>query len=497
MGVNFRLDGNAKGSVKAVQDLNKALAETEKQTESTVREQQKFERQAKRIREAIDPQEKYNRQVQETARLVKEGKISVEEAQRATERYQRSLERAAQSQKSTFGPEFLSKVTSVAAGFISVGAAVSAATRFFTQLEEQAQKAADASLTSVERVGKLQQLPGATANLAFARQLVATGVAPDVGSGADIAFALTSAGLSAEEKAFVSGRIGASRAVPAEELPGVATNIKKAQNQLQLGTFAASTNKLLAASEFTDTTLTKIAEAATRFGTDLEGAGFSGDVGLAALTAILRSAPNPEQASTRLSAFLRESGNRGFARDTLGGTLEAIQSQIAAGATAKDVLGSEDAVKGFRNLRQNRNLFDQTLAAVVAAPQTDLVGSRFGSLEREDPIFRSAKRRQEAERRLAAVDESKFSEVESLFERLRAERIAGLREQGSSEVFIGAQRAAFAAADVLGGELGSLRQTLQAESLGTDTGVSASLLRDIRDLLERQVNGQPTRTRAE
>lgn len=482
MGAVFRLDGTSTGAVKAVSDLGKALKEIEGKAELSTREMTKLEKQAQRVAEQADPQRKYNRQLEELSRLVKAGKISMQDAEMIAKRYGQQLDNVGQRGKEAFGHAMLNRVAAMAAGYLSVTGAVRTFARALTQAEESAQGAADKALAAIDRIGKLQQLANAPELAAFAVRLVGEGVAPDAGVGADIAFALQSSSLTDEEKEFFAIRVGRSKAIPTSEMATTATNVKKAQNQLQLGSFQETMAKLVVASEVTDTTLSAIAEATTRFGLEAEGAGFTGDQDLAGIVAILKSSPNPEQAATRFRAFARKVDQLGLKEGGLLSTVDAITARIAKGETDFDILPDEEARAGYRALVKNREVMRQVFKSVIAAPDEDPVASRFGELERVDPNFRAAVRRQRAEGR-RDVSRMGVAEKENIFEQMLADMETSGRRGGQSEFMIAFDRMFLRLFDILGAE----RRIFETEA--DNMNLSAETRQTMNDYLRRTAEG--------
>jgi hypothetical protein len=93
MGAVYRIDGNSAGGVDAVGDLTKALSKTDDAAEKAAKASKRLEEQAKRIKEAVDPQEKYNRKIQELAAHVDNNRLSLEHAQAAALQYGNELNR--------------------------------------------------------------------------------------------------------------------------------------------------------------------------------------------------------------------------------------------------------------------------------------------------------------------------------------------------------------------------------------------------------------------
>src|SRR5689334_16728250 len=86
MSATMTLGGNATGAVAAVQSYNKALDETEKKSEKVTGASRQLVNQAQRIKEAVDPAERYRRKLEEIDKALQHELITAEQARQAQAR---------------------------------------------------------------------------------------------------------------------------------------------------------------------------------------------------------------------------------------------------------------------------------------------------------------------------------------------------------------------------------------------------------------------------
>src|SRR5688572_28376719 len=91
MSARFTIDGSAAGAVKAVESLTKALDATEKEAEGVTKATKAMQAAAVRIKEAEDPQLKYNNRLKEMQKLYDSGLISLTQLDNRTEHYRKQM----------------------------------------------------------------------------------------------------------------------------------------------------------------------------------------------------------------------------------------------------------------------------------------------------------------------------------------------------------------------------------------------------------------------
>ena len=122
----LRLNGDARGAIKANLDMGKAIEKAGQEADKTEKRLTKMERAARSIKEANDPQQRYNRRLKETAQLAARGKISIDDAQKAAQRYAKAAQRAGQSGKKAFGETAIASVQSLATRLAGGGGVLAA-----------------------------------------------------------------------------------------------------------------------------------------------------------------------------------------------------------------------------------------------------------------------------------------------------------------------------------------------------------------------------------
>lgn len=127
MGADFTLTGTATGAVQATEAVNKSLDKTEKTADRSAAAMKRLEDQAKRLAAQVDPQTRYNQQMERLALLIAKGGLSIEHAQIAAGKYWRelhpvkqNLEAVARTQEKVFDPTSAARFV---ASFASVGTA--------------------------------------------------------------------------------------------------------------------------------------------------------------------------------------------------------------------------------------------------------------------------------------------------------------------------------------------------------------------------------------
>lgn len=85
MSARFTLEGTGTGAVKVVEALNKALDATEKEAEGAAKSTKRLADEARRITEAVNPQEKYNRKMQELVGHAVAGRIKIDDVRSGRE----------------------------------------------------------------------------------------------------------------------------------------------------------------------------------------------------------------------------------------------------------------------------------------------------------------------------------------------------------------------------------------------------------------------------
>lgn len=428
-------------------------------------------------------QERYNRKLKEAQVLLKDNPQLLGKEQQRLRAELDKTEKKTGLLGDRFSAAFsVAKVTGIIGGFVSLGKVIQEASRYFTELEQNAQAAADRSLQSTGAGGELAQLFATPQEyqsaLAEGRGLVSRGIfKPEEESQAlDYVFALRSAGYTEEDRAFLA-EIGEKRHIRPGGLRTAAASLKKQQTIFggpeATGSLRDVYNKVIAASSETQSNVSQLSEASLQFGQSGTALGIPHTQQLAALVTVEGVAKDVGIASTQLDSLFSAVDKKGLkARGSIGAILDEIAGIEAAGGNLFELLGRKEAVKGYRALRQNRAAFEQRSGRITAAPQADILSTQLGFIE-SDLELASALRREEAEGKLARGRAERTSSVENLFEAWRKESAERDEAKGHDvQAFLnrrvaqwwdwtGQESQALARAAVSGDTSPTLRRTIQ------------------------------------
>jgi hypothetical protein len=400
MSATFRIDGTAAGAIKAVDMLNGALNKTAKEGEEVAKSSKKAQENLRRLAEQADPMKKLTRQTEELGRAVKAGELTQKEATITAERYGREyteslrkiraavvstadaqvdwfkkldetiahtnkvdaqLASVGKSSDKAFGSAALASLGSYAAGIFSLSQVVSMVGKAFTDVENRAQTATESAFGSLAAAGELQQLgPEAfKRGMATARKLRNEGVVDDLAQGVSIATNLENSGMTgAEIDEFVSS-VAANRVVSAANMERTAGDIAKFRAAFgeDAGSVGEVLDKALVVSTIpgVQTGLSQTVNETLKFAGEFRTAGFSDEEALAAFAGSEAVSPSAAAAAEGLLSFGVQVNKRQLAKGDLFDTVANIESQIKGGKTAYDILGEQNAVKGFERLQRQRD----------------------------------------------------------------------------------------------------------------------------------------------
>lgn len=499
MGATFKLDATGSGAVKAVTDLQNALKAAENDAEGLAGSTKKAEAEAKRLAAQADPTERYAQKMARLADAVKRGGLGMEQAELLARRYGEQLDRAGQSGERAFGDRVVSQIASVATGWLSVGAAVGSVTKLLSEIEQKSQEAADALLSSLGTAGELQQLgPESFARgAATARRLQALGVTSSLSQAFAIATNLENSGAtSAEDQNLLIEKLAGGRVVSAENLPNLATSLKKFQSAFagQAGDLSQVVDKSIFVSTIpgvstgltdTVTQTLKFADFFKQFGVDQTLGAFAG---------VESISPNAENAAEALKSFGAQIKKRGLVSGDLFGTLENIDAKIAGGKTAFEVLGEQNAVIGYDRLRQQREKIRAYAGQIGAAGGT--LDRTIGLLD-TDPELAAANLRARAEAEYKSQIQNTGATGKNLLAALTAESQSrsGFGAKSTLEGFAGSLDSFFGLEDVTLRE--ARAEELKRRGAGESPRLSDDLLKQIeghlRSIDEKQSSKITTR----
>ena len=424
MGRNrFEIAGNASGAVKAIEDLNRAIEKGEKSLQKTAETSTKVDKALDRLaRKHEGPQERYNRKIEELARLFQGEKISIEQATAAAERYGRQLDKAGDAGKAVHGPSALAGLKNVALQYIGIGVAVNGALSALRKLGDEKQRQAQAALQSRAGLGQLAQLAATAADpeaenarlIAEARALQMTGAAIDENEAGNITFGLNSAGLSRADRDFA---VELKRSGVLSDVGGIATAfaaITTAMGQKEVGTFEDLVSKALQASSAAPALANEIPQAATRAAGSAAALGLSDEFLYAATAILAKKTGSAPEGGTQLASFLKqvEKAQIGDLQGKSGsGIVEYLAGLSEADQGFGGVLGDRaEAIAGFRTLRDNIGLLKE-LTSQIDQAQTQGLARKATALPAGDVGILGA----QAKARAQATYDQSFTEDSALF----------------------------------------------------------------------------------
>lgn len=392
MAITQTLKGDSSGAVRAIQDLNKAVAQTEEGYKESSREAKKLEQAAKRVAEQVDPQKKYNRQVEELAKLVRTGRLEMGEAEKQAAKYGQRLDQAGRAGQKAFGSEALAGVRSIALQYFGISQALNAVVEGFRQANAEREKAQQAALDARGGVGELAQLAATAADpakeyaslVAEARRARASGAADTQDDAARQLFSLVSAGLGREDRNFA---FDLRRSGVLNDVGGAATAYAAsvtAFGEQEVGSFEDFISKALRASSVAPALANEIPQAAVRAAGSASALGLNDEFTNAATAILAKKTGSAAEGGTQLAAFLKQVEKALPETPDLGGKngiqlVEFIASLSAEQQGIGGLLGDRaEAIEGFRTLRDNIQLLRDLAQQVDTADDQRLASQAIG-----------------------------------------------------------------------------------------------------------------------
>ncbi|MBA3483393.1 MAG: hypothetical protein H0T51_16410 [Pirellulales bacterium] len=492
MSAKFTLDGNSGGAVRAVEALNKALDQTQKGAEGAVAPTKRLVDTAQRIKESIDPQEKYNRKMADLEKLVKSGALQIDHARVKASQYGTELDKVSKAGDGAFGSGMVASIASMAGGVLSATGVIAGMTAAFRDVEAAGQKAADSVLNALGSAGELQQLgPESFARgAANARTLRRLGVVSDLSQGFDVAQNLENSGFSESELQFIVEKVAATRVVSAANLEttgGALAKFRNAFGAKEAGSLENVLDKSLFVSTIpgVQTGLTQTITESLKFADAFKKLGAGDEQTLAAFAGVERVSPSAENAAEVLKSFGSQVNARGLAKGDLFSTLANVEQLVKAqGGNASKVLGDQNAVFGYDRLIANRDFIREQVGNIERAGGT-LQGN--AGLLGTDPNLAAANLRARAAGEAAHQDELFRAEKENLFDAYRSELDARGTQRGEWAPTRWLRNLDLGAADASDTEANAFRAEIQQTGL-TGQRVSDELLASMKGYLERLAN---------
>ncbi len=502
MSAKFTLEGSGGGAVKAVQDLNKALDEAEKKSDGAAKASKRLQDAAKRVAESVDPQTKYNNRIAELAQLVTKAGLSTEHAAEKARQYRAQLEGVGVAGEKAFGAQAVASIGRYLAGFLSVGAAIGAATSALRENAAQRERAAQRAMQSRAGLGSLSQLAATQGNTseertaAFrslvdeARGYVASGAAADENEAGNLVFELAGADLNERDRAFAAQLRAAGTLTNVGGAAQAYDALKTALGAEEVGTFSQFASKGLQAASVAPGSFEQLPIAAAGAGGSAKKLGVSDEFLLAATAIVGKTLGSVDEGGTQVAALLKQIEKSGMKVDGLGGV--GIIEKIAALPEKQQgfggVLGDRaEAVSGFRVLRDNLEALKQLEQSTAAAQSNNLAGEA-AKLSESDDVLSNARARARAEGELQTVQTANSART-NLIAALRAERRAAIQADGSGVYFRGALEAVEDYFNTDAEIQRSWQQVQESRAAGYTDGFSPETVKMLEEYMRRTAEG--------
>ena len=385
------------------------------------------------LREIETPQQRYNQKIKDLNRLRRDGKISEEQYATAVRKVTGDLKNQTEaSGKATA----VDGVVAMAARWVSVGAAIAAATTAVRDYQTAKEEAAQRAIESRRGMGSLAQVAEDEQHFLKlqqkARELYLAGAVSSEDEGARVVFSLQSAGAMKQFGLFKEA--GSSKLI--EDLAPAAkaaATLQTSMGEAETGDSRAILSKAFGASLYSPATAEKLLEAAAKSGGSAHALGYTDEEVLASTAIMATSTGEASEGGTSVAALMRSidekrgeiAGKGGKAPASLREAVLAIRAKNLDSEQLKKLLGRSEAVRAYRGLLQNMPMYERALAAVQKSQETDEIGRRL-KFHELDPTLMGAKRREQAEAALKesmrpAGDEQNYAEAflqqEKAFER--------------------------------------------------------------------------------
>ncbi len=300
----------------------------------------------------------------------------------------------------------VASVGKLAAKWVSVGTAITAATALLRKHNELNDKAVNRARTSEFSLGSLSQLAGGKkeemARMFAAAKKTSTDAGIPLEDAGRLQFNLESFGIAKFRKMFADlvGTVDDPSA-----LAEASVTMQTAFGKKEAGGIRAIINKGLAASSVSKTTLNQMLTSMAQAAPGLKQVGSTDEESLAALAILSKARKSSDVAATELDALSAVMMKKGLGGKGLLGGMDAIKKAIAgkSDAEALKFFGRKEGYKGYQTLMVN-------MPDVLAAFKTVQAGNQVGagdqvsgaiSARRSVPILREMEKTRIAEQRSA------------------------------------------------------------------------------------------------
>lgn len=436
MSANFNITGSADGPIKAVEALNKALDATAKGADGAAVSSKKLQDIAMRIREAADPQEKYNRKLDEMKRALQAGLITQAQFEAGAKKLGEQLKKAGDAGGEAFGPGALRNFGAIASSVTGISSALDLAVDAMRNFRAEQKAAADDALRSRQGIGQLSQLAASDKNPAQAfRNLVAeadaalrSGAASDRGDAASLIFDLAAAGIGKSDRDFAVQMRSSGTLTNVGGLAGSYDALRTAMGANEVGSFREFASKALAAGAASPGSVEQLPVALARAGSAAKSLGISDESLLAAGATLAKEAGSPSEGGTKLAALLGGIQKSGV--DVGGMNLAQMLDRLSREKTGYGGVfaDNQEAISAFRTLRSNMSEFTSLEADITKAQSAGLADQAIGLPNLDRSQF-AANLRAQAEGGLAFVNDQTMSRGENLRQAAMADWSARLRRE--------------------------------------------------------------------
>lgn len=493
MSAKFTLEGDAGGAVKALDAVNKALDATKKGAEGAVVSTKALQAIAMRIREAEDPQQKYNRKLAEMKSALDAGLISQKQFESGSKKLAEQLEKAGKAGDKAFGAGALQNIGQMAMSITGITSALDLAVDAMRNYREEQKKAADDAMRARAGVGQLSQLAASAKNPGQAFKDLASeadsylrmGAAGDRNEAASLTFDLAAAGLEVKDRAFAAKMRSTGTLTNVGGLAQSYDALKTAMGAKEVGSFEQFASKALAAGATAPGTVEQLPVALARAGTNAKTLGITDEFLLAAGAVLAKEAGSPSEGGTKLNAFLAGIQKSGV--DTSG--MSGVQMIERFGKENTDFGGvfkdNNEAISAYRTLRANMVAVADLEGNISGAQNQGLAMKAIG-LPNLDPSQFAANLRAEAEGGLAFINDQTLSRGENLRQAAMADWARTRRRDAPgiwTEWDLAMERAA-THVPILGNADTHLQAAATAAPGGPGAIENQALLAEIRDYLK-------------
>lgn len=253
----LKLDGDAKGAVRATSDVAAGVANIAKESKQLALNTEQLREQ---LAKAYDekPIDAYIRKCEELAKKLVDGKITVYQYTEQTDRMSKGLKVAGEAHSHSFGSEAISELAAYAGGLFTVHKAIEFVTEALAAQNEEKKRAAEFVAGGLGGAGAIANASPNQAsfehNISVARQLMSEGLVPreQQDTANRTAAGMGSAQLSHSEEEFLF-KLGKQKRIGGSQLGEFAETVRRFQEAYgpKAGSFEDVSKQFIAASEDT------------------------------------------------------------------------------------------------------------------------------------------------------------------------------------------------------------------------------------------------------